>query len=120
MDVEYLRDHVTELTPRIKTIIDLRRDEMEHIYILKTLDTIDLRPLWLTAYGFQVLSGLKLGLECSEEEFEMVQNAIQKLGFEIEVREDKSVDYPDTISPELREYIWRLAADPQLREKMRL
>ncbi|TFG12150.1 hypothetical protein EU537_10050 [Candidatus Thorarchaeota archaeon] len=119
-DIQGLSEHDGECAIRAKAIINLRNEEMKQVYVLKNSHTIDLRPLWLTAYGFQILSGLKLGLECSKEEFEQVQEAIEKLGFEIEVREDGLTDYPDTISPELWEYIWRLAEDPELREKMKL
>ncbi len=75
IDVErFFRTPVTELTRRASRTLELRAKEMQGLTLrtndpdrVKSKDAlrwkmgIDLRPLWLTAYGYEVLSTMGLG-----------------------------------------------------------
>lgn len=108
---------IPELTKRIKNIIELRKAEMGHLAFKLNSETneIDLHSLFLTAYGFQILSSLELGLKCTSDEFKLIQKALDDLGFPIYRPKNPGIKNSTSISKPLREYIWKLAANPLLR-----
>ena len=60
-----------------------------------------------------VLNSMNLELRCTKEEFRVVKQAINKLGFNLKEDNDKIVVL-DTISPFLRDYIWKLVEHKRL------
>ena len=101
-----------ELVLRIPRILENRPQEVEEI-VLKVEegeDSVDIRPLWVTAYGFQLLSRMNLGLECTVSQFEQVRSALSKLNFNIHISRTGEVIYPSTkMSETMRDYILNLA-----------
>jgi hypothetical protein len=129
-DVEKMKEHPS-FVRFVDTILELRRREMNRVIINTNLlnsdtglTTVDLRPLWLTAYGFQVLRALKMGTSCSLHEFSKVQKALDKAGFEIETIEtDVPIngqcsidDVSVNISHGLATYVWRNAEYTRLQK----
>lgn len=118
---------VTELTKRASRILELRAEEMRGL-TLRTNDPdrvtsndalrwkmgIDLRPLWLTAYGYEVLSAMGLGFQCRLAQFERVSEEFKRLGFPIRLVQDGELEYLEHVSPALRQYIWKLVEHAEL------
>jgi hypothetical protein len=98
-----------ELAIRVSKVLDTRRAEMESASIRTGEGTSDLRALWLTAYGYRILSEMRLGVTCNAEELEMVLHSLREMGFEVGLVDSSELRSPDSISEPMREYIWRLA-----------
>lgn len=96
------------LTTRIAKVIRLRNEEMHRLVIPLSENGVDLKQLWLTAYGHKVLTVLGLGTVCDIRQFETARNALAELGYELNTTEDVSRHYP-VMSERLEEYIWTLA-----------
>ena len=110
-DVELLKKTSSpELAARIPRIIELRKDEMEwlsaNIKDMRKSYNIDLRPIWLTAYGYRILESLGFGLECSQQEFRQILVAFKEIGFPLEEQSHSSIHL--SISDTLSEYIFTL------------
>jgi hypothetical protein len=110
-------ERLGEAATRIDRVAELRREEMSQVilheyYELKRLlnSIIDLRPLWLTAYGHQVLTVLGLGTRCISSIFESLKAKLESdLGYELQTTDDEDLKWPTAISEPLREYIWKIA-----------
>lgn len=98
-----------ELAVKFDQVADLRRREMEQVEVVETNSGLDLHPLWLTAYGYQILSALGLGTRCGPDEKVSVQNALSNLGVELGISHSGTANYAAEMSQSLREYIWYLA-----------
>jgi len=101
-----------ELARRLPRVIELRKAELNGFggRIKKYDNKVDLRQIWLTAYGYQFLSTLGLGLECSVDDYQLVREGLEDIGFSISITasgEDSEVS--TDISKSLQEYIWFLA-----------
>ena len=57
--VEYVARYHPEIAIRMHDIIRLRAAEIEQVSITTSGDMVDLQNLWVTAYGFEILSALK-------------------------------------------------------------
>jgi GTPase SAR1 family protein len=108
IDIDYLSD--TEYSVHIPEILEHRADEIRKTWINETLSgKMDLRYLWLTAYGFEVLRALKMGLIVTKAQFKRVEELFNNLGFSLAIRDDGK--YPDSkMSEELKEFIWRIGS----------
>jgi Leucine-rich repeat (LRR) protein len=98
----------TALAQRVETVIQNRKEELSRVKIPKTADGFDLRPLALTAYGFEVLTALRMNLTTDKEGLVHLQAKVRELGFELETTEDKDVPNPVQMSDSMKEYIWKL------------
>jgi len=111
MDIDRLSQSCHhEIVHRLPKVIELRKYEMESVaqQIDSSGDTIDLRPLWLTAYGHKLLSSLKLSLECTAEAFKLVERGLSEIGYPLDNEETKgSVESSTPISENMKHYIWR-------------
>ncbi len=153
LDVESMKDY-GELVIRIDDVVEQRVREMqsqvvpilgrlgvdeEIIDLLESVgESIDthyaeLRMLWLSAYGYEVLTSLNLRTVCEMRLFSKVEEAFSALGYDLQVESlvdnysfiswksrrtmkeqgfdspEPPEDFPQHISHELREYIWELA-----------
>jgi Leucine-rich repeat (LRR) protein len=103
-----------KLVERIPDILKFREKEMKaaatNIWRWWHSDCLDLRPLWLTAYGYEILSALELGLECTMEEVAPISEAFAEIGAELRTTDTGERMYPPTkMSKQMREYIFKLA-----------
>ncbi|MHA1928691.1 MAG: leucine-rich repeat domain-containing protein [Candidatus Thorarchaeota archaeon] len=114
ISIEHVYD-LPELAVMAERVIAMRSHEMEKLVLSKEGNVIDLRPLYLTAYGHQVLQALEMDLTCTADEFEPVSGALEKLGFDLNV-EDQSqqeqIARPPNMSVSLCNYIFRLVEHP--------
>ena len=106
LDIEQLKD--TENSVHIPEILESRTREIKEIWVNQTLQgKYDLRYLWLTAYGFEILRSVKAKLMVEEGVFQRIKVAFSKLGFELQVRGDNT--YPEIeMSEELKSFVWDL------------
>ena len=152
LDVESMKKH-GELAIRIDDVVELRNEEMKHQYVpvltfdldkesRELLESVgesvdshyaDLRMLWLTAYGYELLTSMTLRTTCEMRVFSKVKSAFSTLGFDIKTvpepdrysfigwrnrrvmrkhgikSPEPKIEVPENISSELIEYIWQLA-----------
>lgn len=152
LDIETMK-HYGDLVMLIDDVVERRQNEMndqvvpvmtfpidtETILLLESVgesvDThyVDLRPLWLTAYGYELLESQSMGTTCELREFPMIKDALSALGFDIKTSIDPRpypiigwknrkvlkeqgiespeplVELPQQLSQEMMEYIWQLA-----------
>ncbi len=100
---------VPELADKYDKVIDLRKGELEQVVVMKTDSGLDLRPLWLTAYGSLVLNTLGLGTRCGHDDAEIIQQALSDMGFGLQIAQSDRNQNVIGMSKPLREYIWNLA-----------
>ncbi|TFG31377.1 hypothetical protein EU528_06380 [Candidatus Thorarchaeota archaeon] len=152
LDIQMMK-HYGDLVMLIDDVVEQRTAEMKNQYVPvmtfpidkasilllesvgESVDThyADLRMLWLTSYGFEVLESLSMGTTCEMREFSKINEALSSLGFEIKTNLDSRVypiigwrnrkvlegqgiespepeiKLPKQLSSEMVEYIWQLA-----------
>lgn len=79
---EAMKQH-TEFVVLAPTILDLRKKEMAKVRVPFVGDEANLRYLWLTAYGFQILSALKMRLYTNQEGLLKIRESLQGLGYNL-------------------------------------
>lgn len=112
-----------ELVKRTPEVLELRKKEMEsfagriRIEILGSKrndhSSIDLKPLYLIAYGFEILTALGCGLMCYLKDFEGVSEAFEQIGLPLSLTEEEVTLPPEIhMSDAMKEWIWRLVGRP--------
>ncbi|MFW9959129.1 MAG: leucine-rich repeat domain-containing protein [Candidatus Odinarchaeota archaeon] len=109
LDIERAIFENVELAQRVDLVTAMRMKEMESVRIRNYGDEYDLRPLWLTAYGYQILNSLKLGIICDTKEFSQVRSGFSTIGIELTTTDHSFINrYNHKISYSLQEYIWHI------------
>lgn len=98
-----------ELIQLIPSVLDLRKREMDDCVISMKEDVYDLRALWLTHWGFQLLKSIHRMLTASEKTIGKVRSTFEKVGFELRVVEGSTTPVHVKMSDEMRNYIWAQA-----------
>jgi hypothetical protein len=98
----------TQLVTYIPRILNERRDELERVWAIKKGNRYDLRWIWLTAYGFEILRALGVGLIVNKEQFQLVQHKFSLLDFEIPVRGPRTKPPNLQVEDNLRAFVWHL------------
>jgi hypothetical protein len=109
LNLEQIKNESGILTRKIDRIIELRKKEMMGIFIPVEESIADLKPLWLTAYGYDLLKALGYGTTCTTKELEIVKRALREIGFTLQTTDDTSIELDTAVSEGLRDYIWYLA-----------
>jgi len=102
--VENVARYHPEIAIRMQDIIKLRTAEIEQVSIKASGDTIDLRELWLTAYGYEILSALKMRCTTNRDGLQRIKAAMSEAGLELKTGNigESSVQ----MSLELKKAIW--------------
>lgn len=116
MDLEAADDH-PEIAILTNEILKLRAAEMKKVRIFTGTSPwfqAYLKPLWLTHYGYMILTSLGVGTEANEEELDKIRKLLSGLGFDIQIyelegEEKKRRTMPVKMSKPLKEFIWWLA-----------
>jgi Leucine-rich repeat (LRR) protein len=108
LDLQQMAEY-PELVDKCDKVIDLRENELKQVEVLTTDSGLDLRPLWLTAYGSRVLNSLGFGTSCGHGDIEILQQAFSNIGYELRTTHSGAIQRKTEVSEPLREYIWRLA-----------
>ncbi|MFW9931774.1 MAG: leucine-rich repeat domain-containing protein [Candidatus Thorarchaeota archaeon] len=121
LDLEKAKKESGEISRRIDDIVEIRKNEIQNLQIPmqsddKGTDYLNLRNLWLTVYGFRILSSLP-----NNHEFQYrlepnhrpnLEKAFQDIGFALHTTKDPNPPFPITMSQAMREYIlYRLEFD---------
>jgi hypothetical protein len=118
LDVERLSK--TPAASLVSKILESRKNELRNIILQISDDIVRLDNLWLTAYGFQMLSSSEFGLQCKYTDFLEIKSSIESIGVELEVVRKDDVIIDNDISEELRETIFTHAQlDPLSRKILR-
>lgn len=97
-----------EIARRISKIIDIRNEEMKQTYLHLSKGIVDLRPLWITAYGYDILKTLGYGLQSGIDEIKDLMDRLVVLGYDLSLTSVARREVPSNISQALREYIWMM------------
>lgn len=93
-----------EITTKTQKINELRQAEMELVQVGIQGSVVDLRELYLTSYGYEILSALEMRLITNLEGLEQVRNALTELGFQLKTGETAIAGVQ--MSDELKQAIW--------------
>ncbi|MFW9864433.1 MAG: hypothetical protein ACFFET_19265, partial [Candidatus Thorarchaeota archaeon] len=104
LNLEYLSGRHPEIEERKQEIIRLRASEIEQTTIGVDGDIFDLRALWLTAYGHEILSTLNLQSITDSIGLEQIKKAFTDIGQEVHL--SQSLVYGVDMSNKLKNCIW--------------
>ena len=107
LDVERLSQ--TAGASLIPSILDNRQREMREVKVRVTTDAIDLRQLWLTSYGYDILSGLDFGLETDAIGLKKLDSVLDSAGFKLNTETSDSVigdEELTNVSDTLRSFVF--------------
>ncbi|MGY5877134.1 MAG: glycine cleavage system protein H, partial [Candidatus Thorarchaeota archaeon] len=109
VDIDWLSNN--ELAVHIPTVLATREAEIGSVSIKKRNGVYDLRPLWVTAYGFELLTARGMGLETDTEGLKNIQKSLDQVDMRVRIAESKkSIRWPRDLSSGMREYIFSLAS----------
>ncbi|MDF1538085.1 MAG: hypothetical protein P1Q69_04200 [Candidatus Thorarchaeota archaeon] len=108
LDTEKIKE-IAELTTRPPRILEQRNEEMGNLVIDVSNGFVDLRPMWLTTYGHEVLSALALGTRCNLDDLKKVEEILLGLGFQLRIADDSNQNTASKLTKPLQEYIWIIA-----------
>ncbi|MFO7835311.1 MAG: leucine-rich repeat protein [Candidatus Thorarchaeota archaeon] len=96
----------TALADRIPCILKARSAEIEQVTI-NIDEKANLKPLWITAYGYKILSTSNLGLQCNPSKLNDILRLFEEVGLNFAVSKDGKPTEPDIeMSKTMKEYIW--------------
>jgi hypothetical protein len=104
---------ITKASILIPKLLSRRSKEMERITLQIKKNKINLRPLWLTSYGFKILSILGMSTSTNMKGFQKVRKGLKRLGFSINLErniEDTTSVGDVIMSHRMMWYILRLAS----------
>ncbi|MFW9913784.1 MAG: hypothetical protein ACFFEU_15000 [Candidatus Thorarchaeota archaeon] len=109
LDVSRMKD--TRASRLIPSIVKQRKSELENLEVQTLRGIAFLHPIWMTSYGFDVLSALDCGLTAKSTGMNQIKTAFAHAGFEIDIRRVDSVvhRYWGDTSRSFRRFIFRLA-----------
>ena len=81
LDVENMRE--TSASKLIPLIVEKRKQEVENTVLLIKGSKVFLRPLWLTHYGFKILSASNMGLTTDLEGLESLRKSFDEIDMEL-------------------------------------
>ncbi len=83
--IEKLMSRHGEIAARFQDISELRKNEIRNVQVGVSEDNADLRELYLTSYGYDILSALGVKLTTDMDSLSLVIEAFHKLGLELRV-----------------------------------
>jgi hypothetical protein len=109
LDVDKLAD--TRALRLIPMITKLREKEIENAIVQIGGNQINLLPLWLTHWGYEILRVLRFGLTTDLEGFDLIQRNFRNIGHEIrtEQADPQEIKLPENLSKGLVDYIYTVA-----------
>jgi hypothetical protein len=104
LKLEEMATQHRDIAKMFQQIVEIRKREMELVRVGLQSDLVDLRELYLTAYGYEVLTALGMRLTTSLEGLEQVRKNLADLGYELKTSEFSVSGVQ--MSDELRGTIW--------------
>ncbi|MFX1272797.1 MAG: hypothetical protein ACFFAX_14010, partial [Promethearchaeota archaeon] len=109
LDVQKMKD--TRASRLIPSIAKQRVAELEELEVQTLRGIAFLHSIWMTSYGFDVLSALDCGLTANSVDMKQIKMAFAEAGFELSIRRVNSIvhrNWGDT-SRSFRRFVFRLA-----------
>jgi hypothetical protein len=103
---EILNQHL-EAAATIHEIAKLRQKEIQQVVVGVSNNEADLRELWLTSYGYEVLTALSMHLTTDLKGLERIRSTFSEMG--LELKTGKTARSEVKMSDELKEAIWWIA-----------
>ncbi len=102
-------EEIPELAVHVPKILELRNREIESVALIDRNGVIDLKPFIMTAWGFELVNALGLGLETDAEGCDAIQRKLFELDLSVNIsRNDADVPASVNMGPGLSEYIQSL------------
>jgi hypothetical protein len=96
------RTYAAHLIPKI---LHRRQVEFKEVCIHQDHnDIIDLTPLWMTSFGYSILSALKMGHSIEAKEFDQIEQALKQVNLKVCISMDSARESVN-LSDELREFV---------------
>lgn len=97
---------IPELAVHVPRILELRKEEIQGVTIVDRNGVIDLKPIIMTAWGFELVNALGLGLETDAEGYDAIQRKLYELDLEIDISKDEQdASAPVKMGTGLSQYI---------------
>lgn len=108
-----------DILKHTEQILKIREQEMERVVVYTGGKNVNLKALWLTAWGYKVLSALGFSTSCSRKEFDFVETALNEVGLSVKTNNDTQAsdawdkflqpeEYPVNMSKGLANCIWNV------------
>ncbi|MHA2140247.1 MAG: hypothetical protein ACXADC_10035 [Candidatus Thorarchaeota archaeon] len=109
LDVLKMKD--TRASRLIPSIVKQRKNELEDLEVQTLRGTGFLHSLWMTSYGYDILSALDYGLTAKTEELNQIRAVFDEADFDLAIERVSSIDHPNwsNTSRSFRRFVFRLA-----------
>ena len=86
-------------------VLEVRQRELNHTRVVSHENEVDLTPLRLTAYGYDILAALEFGPKTDADGLQLIESELQKSGFSF-YHDEVDDSQPSTVfSENLRNHI---------------
>jgi hypothetical protein len=109
LDIELMREGMAAVL--ISDIVKRRQEEILETTVQISDGVVDLEPLLLTAYGFAILTKLKMPLQISTWDLEKVQKELRYIDLSFKTTSESISEYPVTTSEDMKHYLKRVYAE---------
>ena len=109
--LDVLKMQGTRASRLIPSIVKQRKAELEDLEVQILRGTAFLHSIWMTSYGFTVLSALDCGLTANSENLKQIKAVFDEAGFDLAMKRVTSITHPnwEHTSRSFRRFIFRLA-----------
>ena len=110
MDMEKMV--LTKAAPVAAFASQRKQSEIEETVLYEDAN-IDLRPLWVTGWGYEILKALKCGLNIDRPRFERIRSAFERANLTLKMTKNKKDARTGVvISEEMKQAVYWMALDP--------
>ncbi|MFW9965984.1 MAG: hypothetical protein ACFFEA_02430 [Candidatus Thorarchaeota archaeon] len=81
---------IPELAVHVPKILELRKREIQGVTLVDRNGVIDLRPIIMTAWGFELVQALGLGLETNSEGCDAIQRKLLELELSVNISKNQA------------------------------
>jgi hypothetical protein len=107
-DIEKMIRH-SHFVVRMSKVLEKRQREINQARVAIDGNLVNLKELWLTAYGYSVLSAVNVGTSCSIETFAKIEEELKKNAFTIKTTSDVQSNLLSGTTPAMKRCIWEIA-----------
>jgi hypothetical protein len=97
----------TQLAVHIPKILKERVDELQRTWVVRKDKIYDLRYIWLTAYGFEILKASGFGMTIKKKQLTSLKKKFADIGIKLLVKDEPNIP-AITMSEDLRQFVWNL------------
>ena len=117
-DVEGMKN--TSASKLIPLIVDRRQEEIETLSLPVKGSKVDLRPLWLTQYGFNILDAADMRFTTDIEGLENLRSSFNEIGLDLETKKVSSIpEYcASNYSESMQKHIFDFVREKELIDQM--